>query len=177
MCVQTYSLIISYIYFFFLIMLRPPRSTLFPYTSSSDLHDIGHADGLRAALTEDVVVELEQVDPLHAETFQAGVERVADGATHVTQVRSVQTELRADVDRRSPRAQCGAEVLLRLSVAVRGRGVEVVDPQLHRPRNRALPLGRSAADHEPADVSAAEPERRHPQPCLAQLAVLHGSLL
>src|SRR2546422_4017200 len=121
---------------------RPPRSTLFPYTT----------------------------------LFRSVVERAADRATRVTQVRGAQTELRADVDGRPNRLQRGAEIPLRLAVAVRGRGVEVVDPQLDRTRDGAFTLGDTAADHEPADVSAAEPKRRDAQPRLAQLTVLDAYL-
>ena len=121
-------------------------------------------------------MELEQVDVLSTQALEACVERAADGAWHGAEVRGVQAELRADVDRRPQRAHGRAEVLLRLAVAVGGRGVEVVDPQLHRPRDGALALGRAATDHEPADVAASEPERRHPEPRLAELAILHAFL-
>src|SRR5438067_10503795 len=38
MSVDTYIRHLSYFFFFFLMIRRPPRSTLFPYTTSSDLY-------------------------------------------------------------------------------------------------------------------------------------------
>jgi len=68
-----------------------------------------------------------------------------------------------DEDGGLQRAERAAEVLLGLAVAIAGRGVEVVDAQLHRARHRALALGHAAPDQQAADVAAAKAERGHPQ--------------
>ena len=136
-----------------------------------------HADRARAALADDVVVELEQVHVREAEAPEARVERAADRPPHVLHVRGVEADLRADVDRHAERLQRRAEVLLRLAVTVERRGVEVVDAELDRTRDGTLPLGGAPADHEPADVPAAEPEGRHAQPRPTQRSILHAFLL
>src|SRR6185436_16695974 len=69
------------------------------------------------------------------------------------------------------------QIALGFAITVRRRGIEVVDAELHRPRDRALALGRCAADDEPADVAAAESERRDPETRLAEIPELHARLL
>src|SRR5262249_53519960 len=136
--------------------------------------DVGKAQGAGPARRLDPIVELEEVDALHAEPLEARVERARDRAGDVAKVGRVEPELRADLHARPQRPEHLAGVLLGLAVAVRRRGVEVVDAELHRPRDRALALGQRAADDEPADVAAAEPERRDPETRLAEISELHA---
>src|SRR5207247_6255483 len=85
-------------------------------------------------------------------------------------------DLGADVHPRLERLQRLPEILLRLTVAVDGGRVEVVDAELHRARDRALALGGRAPDEQAADVAAAEAERGHAQPRAPERALgeAHG---
>src|SRR5207253_167595 len=122
----------------------------------------------------DPVVKLEQIDALHGEPLQALVERAGNRPGDVVQIVRVQPELRADLHVRLQRLQHLPEIALGLAVAVRRRGVEIVDAELHRPRDRALSLRRCSTDDEPADVAAAEPERRDRETRLAETPRLHA---
>src|SRR5262249_28526994 len=135
--------------------------------------DVAHAERAAAARRLDAVVELEQVDALPAEPLQARVERPRDRAGDVVQIRRIQAELGPDLHRRLERFQHLAQVALGLAVAVRRRRVEVVDAELHGPRDRVLALRDGAADEQPADVAAAEAERGDPEPRLAEIPQLH----
>src|SRR2546422_5274176 len=60
---------IVFLFFFFLMIRRPPRSTLFPYTTlfRSEIHMIGQIEGFRAELEIDAlgdagVLDQRQID-------------------------------------------------------------------------------------------------------------------
>src|SRR3954470_24854622 len=62
-------------------------------------------------------------------------------------------------------------------LAVLRGGIEVIDAAVERERHRGALLGVLAADHQPADAAAPEPDRRHSQPRAAEVAILHAPLL
>ena len=133
--------------------------------------DVAHVLGgerLARPLGGDAVVQLEQVDALSAQAAKTLFQAAGDGSSERGHGDIGNAHLRADENRRLQRAKRAAQVLLRLAVPVAGRGVEVVDAQLHGAGDSPLALGRRAADQQPADVAAAEPERGHPKPGSSQ---------
>src|SRR5262245_19555809 len=135
--------------------------------------DVGQAQGPFSARRLDPIVELKEIDALHAEPAQARVERAGDRTRYVGQVGRIEAKLRADVDARAQRLEHLTEISLGLSVAVRRGRVEVVDPELHLPGDAPLALRGRSADDEPADVAASEPERGNSETRLAQPAKVH----
>ena len=136
----------------------------------------GRVDGAGSPVLGDQVVELEQVDALEAEAAEARLEgrRHRLGGAAARLVRDA--DLGADDHVRPERLEDAAEVLLRLAVAVDGRGVEVVDAERERPRHRPLLVGGGAAHHEPAHGAAAEAEHRDLDAGLAEYPSLHDWL-
>ena len=128
----------------------------------------------RAALGEDRVVELDEVHPVHGQPPEAGLDAGGDGGGGIGRLRW-HAHLGADVRLRAQRPQRHAEVALGLAVAVRGRGVEVVDARLEGARDRPLALGRRAAHDEPADVAAAESQRGDLQSGASERPILHAA--
>jgi hypothetical protein len=122
-------------------------------------------------------VELEEIHALQPQAAQAGLQQARHRARHVPEVGGLQSELGAHVHAGLEAPEHLAEVLLRPPVPVGGGGVEVVDPQLHGARHRALALGQRAADDQPAHVAAAESQRRYAQTRSPQSSVVHGQSL
>ena len=73
--------------------------------------------------------------------------------------------------------QDATEVLLRFTVAVLHRGVEVVHTGGDSPRNGPLLIERIAAHHQPADRTAAEAEHGKLQAGAAEDPRFHGCFL
>src|SRR5918996_1256994 len=128
----------------------------------------------RAVLAHDHVVELQEIDAIHAEAREARLQRASDGGPRVA-LGGVHAKLGAHVGPQAERLQRAAEIALGLAIAVRRRGVEVVDPCLDGPRHRPLALGRRAPNDQSTDVAASEPQRGHAQPRAAQRSLLHIS--
>ncbi len=134
------------------------------------------AERLAPARGGDGIVQVEDVDPLHAEALQACVERLRHRLADAAEIRGRQPHLGAD-DRVGglELLQDAAEVLFGFAVSVLHRGVEIVDAGLERAGDGALLVGRIAAHHEAADRAAAEAEDREPHPAAAEGAFVHAT--
>src|SRR5262249_28271386 len=85
----------------------------------------------------------------------------------------LQAELGADMRPDADRLERGAEVTLRLAVAVRRCRVEVVHARVDCPPHRTLTLGRRAPDDQSAHVAATKAQRRDTQSRPPQRSLLH----
>ena len=111
----------------------------------------------------DRIVQVEDVDPIEAQSRQTALERLRHGAGNASEVAARQADLGADRDvGRFEPLQHAAEILFRFAIAVLHRGVEVVHAGGDRPRNGALLIARIAAHHQSADRAAAEAQHRQP---------------
>ena len=121
------------------------------------------------------IVQLEEIDVIHAEACQALVHRLRDELGDPRAVGRLQPELGAEHDVGLQRLQHAAEVALGLAVAVERGGVDVVDAELDGARDRPLLVGRRALGHQAADGAGAEAEHGNFEASAAQFTLLHFS--
>jgi hypothetical protein len=139
-------------------------------------HCVGAEIGARGR-ADNRVVELEEVDPLHLQTIEAGFQRGGDRGADLAALGGRQPHLGADISVGLQRLPDPAEVLFALAVAVHRGRVEVVDAEFERPGDGALLFGGHPLDHEPADRAAAEAEQRYLEPRPAEPPFFHAPLL
>ena len=124
------------------------------------IHDLLHAERRSATGRSDVIVQVKDVDAIHLQAREAGIERFDDRVGNAA-FAGRQADLGADHHaRRLELAQDAAKVLLGLAVAILHGRVEVVDAGGECARDRTLLVGRIAAHHQAADGAAAEAEHR-----------------
>jgi hypothetical protein len=125
------------------------------------IEHLSNAERFGAAGLGDRIVQVEDVDPLAAQSRQAAFERFRHGVGNAAEVAARQPDLGADdrVGRFEP-LQDAAEIPFRFAVTVLHRGVEVVHAGGDRPRDGALLVERIAAHHESTDRAAAEAQHR-----------------
>ena len=122
-----------------------------------------HPAPARLALGHNRVVQLDEIDRIAAQSLQAGFDGAHHRARDVIKLGLLDHHFRADQDVRAQLGQHTTETALRLAVAVDGRGVEVVDAQLHGARDRPHHLPEIAAHQQSAGGAAAEAEGRDTQ--------------
>ena len=135
------------------------------------IQDLPHTQSPLSRHTPDRVVQMKEIETLEPEQLEAVLDRAGERPRHVGQVG--QAALAAHDHLRAQRAQHDAQIALRFSAAIRGRGVQVVDAELDRARDGPLAISRRAAHHQPAHVAAPEGERGDLEPCPAQRPVVH----
>src|SRR5262249_45558688 len=140
--------------------------------------DLRNAVGLAAAGLRDLIMQVQDVDPLETQPLQAGVERPRHRVADAAEVVGLQPHFGAA--QRVGGLELlpdGAEVLFRFAFPVLPRRVEIVDAGRDRACDGALLVARVAAYHQPADRAAAEAQHRELQSGASERAHLHLGFL
>ena len=122
------------------------------------------------------IVQLEEIDMVELQPRQARIQRGGDRGADPAFLFRRHAHLGADQHIGLEAFEDAAEIALGLALPVHRRGVEIIDAQFERPRDRALLIGGVALYDQPADRAAAEAEEREAEAALAKHSLFHAAL-
>ncbi|MGA8695725.1 MAG: hypothetical protein WB689_18155 [Xanthobacteraceae bacterium] len=141
-------------------------------------HDIDenllNAECFSASSLSDRIVKMEDVDVIAAQPRHALVERFRHRSGNAAETDARQPNFGADERiRRLQFLQDAAKILLRFTIAVLHRGVEVVHAGVDGSRDSPLLVEWIAANHQSADRATAEAKHREPNSGAAEHSHFH----